>query len=146
MIWEAGYARGDYVAHVYPDAVTQLRAWHDAGHSLQVYSSGSVPAQKLFFAHSAAGDLSSLFTAWFDTEIGGKRDAASYRSIAARLERAPEAFVFLSDVVEELDAAREAGMRTILIDRREDYPQPRTGEATHGHVRVTGFDQIDLHD
>jgi enolase-phosphatase E1 len=43
--------------------------------------------------------------------------------------------VFLSDVVEELDAARDAGMETVLLDRREDYPAPRLGEATHGHRR-----------
>src|SRR6476469_9131278 len=143
QLWADGYAQGDYRAHVYPDAVDALRRWHDAGHPLAVYSSGSVAAQKLFFGHSEAGDLTPLFSGFAATEMGHKREAASYRRIAEVLGRAPSDLLFPSDVVEELDAAREAGLRTVLVDRREDYPQPRTGEATHGHTRVTAFAAID---
>jgi len=143
QLWADGYAQGDYRAHVYPDAAEALQRWHDAGHALAVYSSGSVPAQRLFFGHSEAGDLVPLFSGFFDTEMGHKREAVSYRRIADALGRRPSDIVFLSDVVEELDAAREAGLRTVLIDRREDYPQPRSGEDTHGHPRVTSFDAID---
>src|SRR5690606_6182515 len=125
MIWEAGYTNGDFRAPVYPDAVAGLRRWHGAGHVLAVYSSGSVPAQKLFFGHSEAGDLTGLFSGWFDTEIGGKREAASYGRIARALGVAPGGILFLSDVVAELDAARDAGLRTVLLDRRTDYPEPR---------------------
>ena len=87
-----------------------------------------------------------MFDAFFDTEVGHKRDPASYRTIADRLGRDPATVVFLSDIVEELDAAREAGMRTVLVDRREDYPEPRFGEATHDHRRVTSFADIALMD
>ena len=142
MVWADGYRNADFTAHMYPDAARMLQAWHDAGHRMAVYSSGSVPAQKLFFGHSDAGDLTALFDAWFDTEVGHKRDAQSYRHIAGALARAPGNILFLSDVVEELDAAREAGLRTILVDRREDYPAPRLGEATHGHPRVESFADI----
>jgi len=142
MLWADGYRNGDFTAPVYPDVVRRLNQWHGQGHPLAVYSSGSVPSQVLFFSHSDAGDLSPLFTAWFDTETGGKRDATSYRRIAERLEIPPEDVLFLSDVVAELDAAREAGMGTVLLDRREDYPQPRTGEAAGGHPRVESFDDI----
>ena len=143
MIWQAGYGAGDYHAHFYADAAQKLREWQAAGHPLYVYSSGSVPAQKLFFGFSEQGDLTSLLSGYFDTEIGGKREAASYRRIAEAIGRAPGEIVFLSDVVEELDAAREAGLATVLVDRREDYAAPRTGEATHGHRRVESFAQID---
>jgi len=142
MIWKAGYDDGAYRSHMYPDAPLQLRAWHAAGHPLYIYSSGSVSAQKLLFAHSEAGDLAPLFSGHFDTEIGGKRDAGSYRRITAAIDCAPQNLLFLSDVVEELDAAREAGLGTVLIDRREDYPQPRLGDATNGHHRVTSFAAI----
>jgi enolase-phosphatase E1 len=54
----------------------------------------------------------------------------------------PGDIVFLSDVVAELDAARDAGMRTVLVDRREDYPQPRIGAACNGHERVQSFAEI----
>lgn len=144
MIWEDGYRDGEFTAHIYPDVAPMLQAWHDAGYPMAVYSSGSVPAQKLFFGHSDAGDLLHLFEAFFDTEVGHKRDADSYRLIADRLARTPGDIVFLSDVVAELDAARDAGMRTVLLDRREDYPEPRIDEAdTHGHVRVESFAEID---
>jgi len=143
LIWEAGYREGDFTAPLYPDVAPALRAWHAAGHGLAVYSSGSVPAQKLLFSHTDAGDLVPLFRDFFDTEIGHKRDADSYRLIADRLDRSPGDILFLSDVVAELDAAREAGMRTVLLDRIEDYPQPRiTDEATHGHARAEAFSQV----
>ncbi|MCA1715228.1 MAG: HAD-IA family hydrolase, partial [Gammaproteobacteria bacterium] len=109
-----------------------------------VYSSGSVAAQQLFFGHSEAGDLAALFSAFFDTEIGHKRDPDSYRLIADALGRACADIVFLSDVVQELDAARDAGLHTVLVDRAEDYPDPRLGEATHDHVRVESFAGIRL--
>lgn len=143
MIWEAGYRDGDFLAPLYPDVLPALRAWHAAGHRLAVYSSGSVPAQKLLFSHTEAGNLTPLFSGFFDTEIGGKREPDSYRRIAEQLGSAPFDLLFLSDVVAELDAARDAGLRTVLIDRRDDYPQPRLGEATHGHVRVESFAEID---
>jgi enolase-phosphatase E1 len=142
MLWADGYRNGDYAAHVYPDAVAALRRWHALGHALYVFSSGSVPAQKLLFGHTTAGDLLPLFSDYFDTEIGGKRDAESYRRIVSAIARPASEVVFLSDVVEELDAARDAGLDTVLLDRIEDYPQPRIGEAAHGHRRVTSFEQI----
>jgi len=142
MIWRSGYAHAAFHAHMYPDASTQLQAWHAKGHLLYVYSSGSVAAQRLFFAHTAAGDLSVLFAGFFDTEMGGKREPQSYRNILSEIDSPASDVVFLSDVVEELDAAREAGIATVLIDRSEDYPQPRLGDSCHGHRRVTSFDAL----
>ena len=139
MVWEAGYREGDFQAPLYPDVAPALQAWHADGHQLAVYSSGSVPAQKLLFANTDSGDLTPLLCGYFDTEVGHKRDADSYRLIADRLDRKPEDILFLSDVVAELDAARDAGMRTVLLDRREDYPQPRDGDAANGHLRVESF-------
>lgn len=143
MLWLDGYRNADFTAHIYPDAAESLRAWHAAGHRMAVYSSGSVAAQKLFFGNSDAGDLLPLFCEFFDTGIGHKRDADSYRLIADRVDRSPQDIVFLSDVVGELDAARDAGLRTVLVDRIEDYPQPRLGAGTHGHARVERFTDID---
>ena len=142
MVWQAGYERADFRAHIYADAAVALPAWHAAGHPIAVYSSGSVPAQQLFFGHCEAGDLTPLVSGWFDTGVGGKREAASYRRIVQALAVPAGEVVFLSDVVEELDAARDAGMHTVLVDRREDYPQPRTGEAARGHRRVESFADI----
>lgn len=142
MIWRSGYAHAAFHAHMYPDAVTQLQAWHAQGQPLYVYSSGSVAAQRLFFAHTEAGDLTPWFSGFFDTETGGKREPQSYRNILAETGTQAGNMLFLSDVVEELDAARAAGIDSVLIDRIEDYPQPRLGDACHGHRRVTRFDEI----
>lgn len=142
MIWKAGYENGEFSAHVYPDAADSLRRWHAKGMPLYVYSSGSVGAQKLFFRYSDFGDLGALFDGHFDTEIGGKREADSYRRIAEALDFPAADILFLSDIVEELDAARQAGLSTCLVDRIEDYPEPRDPEASHGHQRVTSFEQV----
>ena len=141
-IWETGYRNGDYKAHFYPEVAAVLKGWHAAGLPLYVYSSGSVPAQKQFFGFSDAGDLTALVSGWFDTEIGGKREAESYRRIVDAIGVPAGEILFLSDVVEELDAARDAGLQTRLLDRLDDYPLPRSGEATHGHERVENFQQI----
>ena len=84
-IWADGYASAAFQGHIYPDAVAGLRRWHAAGLKLYVFSSGSVPAQKLLFGHSEAGDLTPLFSGYFDTTTGAKREAESYRTIAGKL-------------------------------------------------------------
>ncbi|KAF1710466.1 acireductone synthase [Pseudoxanthomonas kalamensis DSM 18571] len=142
MVWSAGYRNADFTAHVYPDAVEVLRRWHAQGLPLYVYSSGSVPAQKLLFGHSDAGDLSGMFSGWFDTTTGGKREADSYRRIAEAIGLPAGRILFLSDVVEELDAAREAGLQTLLIDRIADHPVPREGDAANGHRRTQSLMEI----
>jgi len=137
MIWKHGYASGAYRAHVYPEVPGRLRAWHEAGLALYVYSSGSVPAQQLLFGHSEAGDLTPLLSGYFDTETGPKRESASYRRIAERIGMPAADILFLSDVTAELDAARTAGMRTTLLCR-----PPSTCPETGAHPCVHDFDQI----
>ena len=124
MIWEHGYRSGDFQGHVYADAARALRDWHARGIALYVYSSGSVQAQKLLFAHTGFGDLTPLFEGYFDTNVGGKLDAGSYRAIAASIGVAPAEMLFLSDVRAELDAAAAAGCRTMWLVR-EGAPDPR---------------------
>jgi enolase-phosphatase E1 len=136
MIWERGYRRGDFQGHVYADAARALRDWHARGIALYVYSSGSVQAQKLLFAHTGFGDLTPLFEGYFDTNVGGKLDAGSYRAIAASIGVAPAEMLFLSDVRAELDAAAAAGCRTMWLVR-EGVPDPRAA-----HPQVRDFDAI----
>jgi enolase-phosphatase E1 len=124
LIWRQGYEDGRLTSHLYPDVAPCLRAWSAAGLRLYVYSSGSVEAQKLLFGHSPAGDLVPLFSGFFDTRVGAKREAASYRTITAGLHRPAGEILFLSDVAEELDAAREAGLATCQLVRPEDGTRP----------------------
>lgn len=130
-IWAEGYATGAFQGHVYPDAAAGLRRWAAAGLKLYVYSSGSIEAQKLIFGHSDQGDLSGLFSGWFDTTSGPKRESASYGRIARIIGAPADAILFLSDVQAELDAAATAGMKTQLVDRT-------------GGRGAASFDEIDL--
>ncbi len=120
MIWKAGYEAGDFRGHIYDDAVEALQRWHKAGIALYVYSSGSVAAQKLLFSHTPRGDLTPLFSGYFDTATGPKLEVESYRNIAAHIGAPAGAVLFLSDNPGEIDAAAAAGMQTVLINRPED--------------------------
>lgn len=120
LIWAEGYADGRIKGHLWPDVADALRAWHAAGVRLAIYSSGSEAAQRDLFGHSEAGDLTPLFQGFFDTRVGGKREAASYGAIAAALGVAPGEVLFLSDIAEELDAAAAAGMRVCQLVRAAD--------------------------
>ncbi len=142
LIWDAGYAEGALRAPVYPDAVRQLRAWHARGLRLYVYSSGSVHAQKLLFRHSDHGNLLSLFSGYFDTTTGGKRDAASYASISEGIGLPPGDVLFLSDVTAELDAAATAGMRTTWLVRPQDISPSDDALRASAHPVVATFDGI----
>ncbi len=136
LIWEAGYKQGDYQGHMYEDAVRRLRRWKEQGLRLYVFSSGSVLAQKLLFGHTAYGNLTPLFSGYFDTTIGNKREADAYRVIAGKIDLKPPEILFLSDIHEELDAARAAGMQTVWLVR---------GGALNpaaAHPQVAGFDDI----
>jgi enolase-phosphatase E1 len=124
MIWRAGFEDGRLKGHLWPDVPGCLRAWAEAGTALAVYSSGSVDAQRLLFRHSLAGDLEPLFGGFFDTRMGAKREAQSYTRIAEAWGAAPASILFLSDVAEELDAARAAGLATCQLVRPEDGTLP----------------------
>jgi len=115
-IWEHGYATGALKGVVYPDVPPAFRRWKDAGKKIAIYSSGSVLAQKLIFGHLDT-PLTPHIDAYFDTEVGGKRIAASYAEIARRLEQSAEQILFLSDILEEVNAAKSEGMQSIQVFR-----------------------------
>ncbi|WP_221799897.1 acireductone synthase [Oceanobacter mangrovi] len=143
LIWETGYRNGDYQAHMYPDATANLKQWHQQGLALYVYSSGSVQAQKLFFGFSQDGDLLPLFSGHFDTAVGHKQQAESYRNILQQLQQQytglqANEVLFLSDIEGELDAAHEAGLQTCWLLRETPVP------ANTSHAAVSSFDQIQL--
>ncbi|KHN93174.1 2,3-diketo-5-methylthio-1-phosphopentane phosphatase [Pectobacterium actinidiae] len=137
IIWRAGYRNGDFQGHLYPDVATQLAAWQQQGIRLYVYSSGSVEAQQLLFGYSNAGDLRPLFSDYFDTRVGMKRETGSYRTIAQTIGLPAEQLLFLSDIRQELDAAEEAGWHTCQLIRDD-------ADSVSRHRQVARFDQIDL--
>lgn len=138
LIWEQGYRAGDFHGHIYDDAVARLRAWSAEGLKLYVYSSGSVKAQQLLFGHTEYGDLTPLFAGYFDTTMGGKREPDAYKRIAGAIGLPPNAILFLSDIREELDAARAAGMGTYWLVRDGAVP------ADPAHPVARDFNDIKL--
>ena len=136
-IWEDGYRSGELTGTVFDDVPRAFGRWQSAGTPIAIFSSGSVLAQQWLFRRSSAGDLTPFISQYFDTEVGPKRDPASYARIAATVALPPSSITFVSDVVAELDAARAAGMQTIMSLRPGNHPQP-----PHDHRVVHSFDEI----
>jgi enolase-phosphatase E1 len=138
MIWRSGFESGELVAHVFDDVPPALAAWADSGLDVRIYSSGSIEAQRLFFGHTAAGDLTTHLRGHYDTTTGPKREAASYARIAADMGLEPRQILFVSDVGPELDAARAAGLATALAVR----PGNRDAGGLLEHEAVASFAEI----
>ncbi|MGA9773159.1 MAG: acireductone synthase [Blastocatellia bacterium] len=136
-IWEAGYLAGELQAQVFDDVPRAFSRWRAEQKEICIYSSGSVLAQRLLFAHTEAGDLTPLIRDYFDTRIGAKREAESYRRIALALARVPSEIVFISDVVAELDAARSSEFQTVLCNRPGNHAQPDSS-----HTAISTFDEL----
>lgn len=136
-IWEDGYRTGKLKGEVFEDVPRALGRWQAHERDVLIFSSGSVLAQKLLFAHTTAGDLTGFIRAYFDTGVGAKGEPVSYQRIAAECRRLPSEILFISDVTSELDAAASAGMATLLCVRPGNHPQPET---EHGTINT--FDGI----
>ena len=117
VLWKIGYEQGVLKGHVYDDVPIALEKWHQMGLKLGVFSSGSIEAQKLIFKYSVKGDLTNNFSNYFDTKTGVKRDPETYAKIATVIKKAPTSILFLSDIVQELEAADMAGYKTIQLIR-----------------------------
>lgn len=134
-IWRQGYEDGLLKAQVFADVAPAFARWRKRGLRISIFSSGSVLAQQLLFAHTEVGDLTPFIDSYFDTNVGKKGEAKSYRLIAEAIGLEPEQILFISDVVAELDAASEAGIKTILSIRPGNPPQSQ-------YPSVHSFDEV----
>jgi enolase-phosphatase E1 len=139
-IWEQGYNDDRLRSVVFADVRPAIERWVETGVSVNIFSSGSVLAQKLLFAHTDAGDLTKFIHRYFDTGVGKKNNSESYRTIAETLSIPAAEILFVSDVITELNGAADAGMRTALCLRPGNAPQ----ELTSGHDSIHSFDEIEL--
>lgn len=121
-IWEEGFKKGELVAPLYRDAYEKIKKWKEKGIPVYIYSSGSVKAQKLFFSHTNYGNILDMFSGFFDTRIGSKKESQSYRRILKNINLKPEEVVFISDNPEELKAAKEAGIKVFQAVREGVEP------------------------
>ncbi|MEW5681992.1 MAG: acireductone synthase [Pseudomonadota bacterium] len=135
MVWQQGYESGAFTGHVYPDVFEALKRWQQQGVKLFVYSSGSIQAQQLLFKYSDFGDMTSLFSGYFDTRVGAKREMSSYAAILQHLQLPPKQVLFLSDVVAELDAAAPLGIGTMQLIRE--------GQVAGSHTIAHNFNDVE---
>ncbi len=136
-IWLEGYKSGQLRGEVFTDVPPALKRWHEGGIDVRIFSSGSVRAQRLIFASTKEGDLTQVLNGYFDTTTGPKNESESYRRIAAEFSLPSSQILFISDVTRELDAARLAGMQTLLCVRPGNHPQP-----PHDHQVIKTFEGI----
>ncbi|HKC64728.1 MAG TPA: acireductone synthase [Pyrinomonadaceae bacterium] len=137
-IWIEGYHDGTLKAPLFDDVAPALKRWHQMGLKINIFSSGSSLAQKLLFAHTEAGELTPYIEGYFDTTNGPKTDIESYRRIASALGLPEDEVLFISDVVGELDAAKAAGMQTVLCLRPNN---PLQAFSDH-HRSVQSFNEL----
>lgn len=137
-IWQQGYIDGTLKSEVFADVPPALARWRRDGLSLNIFSSGSVQAQKLLFTHTEHGDLTKFLDHYFDTTTGVKSASASYERIAGILKLTAAEVLFISDVTAELDAAQKAGMKTLLSIRPGNPPLSSAGV----HPTIRSFDEI----
>ncbi|MCM1982706.1 acireductone synthase [Lyngbya confervoides] len=121
-IWTQGYQAGTLQSQLFPDVVPALFRWREQGKQIFIFSSGSVQAQQLIFRYAEQGDLTAHIRGYFDTKTGPKKEASSYRAIAAAIGNPPETLLFISDVEAELEAAQAAGLKVLLSVRPGNEP------------------------
>lgn len=136
-IWKKGFEAGQLKGTLYPDVPGALARWA-ARAQTGIYSSGSVDAQRLLFRYSTFGDLTNRIAAYFDTRTGSKTASESYIAIAAKMNLQPGQVLFLSDVIRELNPAREAGFGTRLVVREGNIPVADT----NGHMAIDSLDAL----
>ncbi|CAM1510324.1 Fc.00g006590.m01.CDS01 [Cosmosporella sp. VM-42] len=143
-LWLQGYKSGKIRAPLFPDVAPFIQAAHAAGMKIMIYSSGSVPAQKLLFAHTNAqpSDLTIFISDWFDTvNAGPKTDVASYNTILSNYaDIGPARWLFLSDNLQEVQAASQSGMRSFPVTRPGNAPLPPDHDLTTLAISEFGLD------
>ena len=88
-------------------------------------------------------DLRGLVSRWFDTTTAGlktKRD--SYDKILAEIGVKPQQVVFFSDMLGELEAARESGIRGMLVERQCNPPISQAKEVRAGFEGIGNFEEV----
>jgi 2,3-diketo-5-methylthio-1-phosphopentane phosphatase len=136
-IWRSGYKEGELKAPIYDDVPEALEKWQRRDVPVYIYSSGSVDAQKLLFEYSDKGDLRDHLSGYFDTNTGNKKEPESYQKIAQDVDLSPGEILFVTDSLEEAEAAQKAGVKVAVSKR------PGNAElADNSFPIIESFDEI----
>ena len=121
-IWKQGYESGDIKSQIFPDTLDFFQLIKKNNNQINIYSSGSILAQKLIFKYSNLGDMSPYITNYFDTGVGPKRDSNSYLTISKSLNCNPNEIIFFTDIQEEADSALSIGIKSYIMLRKGNSP------------------------
>ncbi|XP_076905553.1 putative bifunctional methylthioribulose-1-phosphate dehydratase/enolase-phosphatase E1 [Bidens hawaiensis] len=138
-IWRTGFEKNEIKGVVYDDVSPALERWHASGVKVYIYSSGSRLAQRLIFGYTNYGDLRKYLCGFFDTKVGYKREATSYIEISESLGvDKPSDILFITDVIQEAEAAKAAGLEVVISVRPGNVSLPEN----HGFKTIESFTEI----
>jgi len=145
-LWVRGYESGELKCPLFPDVYPAMQRWHEEGKKIVIYSSGSVAAQKLLFQYTDTepdADLRPLISDYFDTVNAGlKQEKGSYSKIFETQNHSVEVekWLFLSDRPEEVKAAKEAGMQSLVVVREGNARLSEEDEEKY--QKIKSFDEL----
>ncbi|KAF6065006.1 2,3-diketo-5-methylthio-1-phosphopentane phosphatase [Candida albicans] len=118
---------------------------------IYIYSSGSIKAQILLFAiTNEVIDLNPKLNGYFDiTTAGFKNQSNSYKKILQEINKSstPKSVLFLSDNINEVNAAIEAGMKSYIVIRPGNPPIDDDDDGNDdkiNHKIIYSLDELDL--
>jgi enolase-phosphatase E1 len=86
-------------------------------------------------------DVKPLFSAHYDTvNAGPKLEAPSYEKICREMGHQPSKVTFLTDNVKEAEAATQAGVYAVVVDRPGNAPL--SDEARETYTVITSLEEL----
>ena len=156
LIWKQGYENNELQAPIYQDSIEFIESFptkSSTNNKIYIYSSGSIKAQILLFGHVKSTttttitneviDLNPKLNGYFDiTTAGFKNQSNSYKKILQEINKSstPKSVLFLSDNINEVNAAIEAGMKSYIVIRPGNPPN----DDKINHKIIYSLDELDL--
>ncbi|PON49692.1 Class II aldolase [Parasponia andersonii] len=138
-MWRIGYQSNRLVGVLFDDVADALERWHNLGFKVYIYSGSSRESQQQLFANSNCGDLRKYLCGYFDTSVGNKKEICSYLEILRTVGvDKPADMLFITDVIQEAEAARAAGLEAIISLRPGNGPLPEN----HGFRTIESLLEI----
>jgi 2,3-diketo-5-methylthio-1-phosphopentane phosphatase len=138
-------------APLYDDVLPALETLTNMGVAIYIYSSGSIEAQKLLFAHTNHGDIRQyikdcMFLRESDVdfdptalEVGNKFDVVGYQRIME--QTGVTQWTFFSDVLLEIESSKKAEMKGYVVVREGNRPLT-DAEHSEFEILTDGLSQI----
>lgn len=133
LILQEGCQSGEVKASIYDDALLAMERLKGQGIYLYAYSAAQVQAEQILLCHEKPGEL---FSGFFDMEYGEDVNPDIYDKIAARIGVRPDDILFISNNVEAVSAAYDAGMNVVIMDREQEVSN------SNGYQLEHSFDAI----